>query len=661
MAERQLSDVPDILEENVFDSGMSIMFSMSGRFRDIDSLLVRNAISKAIIHAEDSDPADSHLVAGLTQFWINTTSKARFISDAGGAWVNVTPAGTPGDGTAGDDGWTPVFAIISDDTRRVQQVSDWTGGGGDKPATGQYVGAAGFVSAIADAVDIRGPVGGTGDDGDDGDAGDDGWSPEFAIISDGARRVQQVVDWHGGSGTKPAVNQYLGEDGFTSELNLAIDIRGPDGLASLVTDATLQGSGTTDSPLGVVSNEVTGEIGRIHSIGSYTFGSSANPASGNAGWSSNSLHVHMTDGGGGDNSGVLGSLALGDYLHIGTSAIVEIIAAPTDASGVYSFSASVLKGTVPTSGSHTLYYIKENRAIIAGAIHGFNIGNGEINLAKLAADVLSNWLSSVSTDATIDGDGTPQSPLSVVAPASDTPVEIEVGIYATFGSWAWTSTSAPATGQFYVEATELKIFETDGDSTDQRSDIEALAVGDRLQFGDTNAFEITAVGVRSGNGIWTFTGSWSEVFSVGDFDGTYTVRHIKKSNVLVRNVAIQDRYLKLNSSLMVEANAPRDNLETLWTGSISPDDADDLAATHNLNAGRKFSDYKVLFFRSRGRNRPTWNACPATVFASSSDLVEIDTRGIAATLGWVSDTSFRFTHSYGSDFQLQRITGMKGA
>jgi len=658
MAERQLSDVPDILEANVFDSGMSIVFSMSGRFRDIASLLLRNAISKAIIHAEASDPADSDQVSGLTQYWINTTTKARFISVNGEDWVNVTSPGTSGQGNDGDDGWTPVFATVSDDTRRVLQVSDWTGGGGSKPATGQYVGAAGFVSAVADAVDIRGPV---GQAGGTGGAGANAWTPEIAVESDNARRVLKVVDWSGGTNPKPAVDQYLGEDGFTLDLALAIDIRGADGITSLVTDATLQGSGTSDSPLGVVSNEATGEIGRILSIGSYTFGSSGNPTSGNAGWSSNALHVNMTDGSSADNSGVLGSLALGDYLHIGTSAIVEIIAAPTDASGVYSFSASVLKGTVPTSGSHTLYYIKENRAIIAGAIHGFNIGNGEIELAKLAADVLSNWLTAVSTDATIDGDGTPESPLSVVAPSSDTPVEIEVGIYSTFGSWGWTSTSSPATGQFYVESGELKIFETDSDSTDQRSDIEALAVGDRLQFGDLNVFEITSAGVRSGNGIFTFSGTWSEVFSVGDFDGTYTVRHIKKSNVLVRNVAIQDRYLKLNSSLMVEANDPRDNLETLWTGNISPDDADDLAATHNLDAGRKFSDYKVLFFRSRGRNRPTWNACPATAFAASSDLVEIDTRGIAATLGWVSDTSFRFTHSYGSDFQLQRIMGMKGA
>ena len=64
----------------------------------------------------------------------------------------------------GEDGWSPKFATVSDGERRVLQVADWFGGGGTKPDTGQYIGATGFVAAIADGVDIRGPAGedGTG-------------------------------------------------------------------------------------------------------------------------------------------------------------------------------------------------------------------------------------------------------------------------------------------------------------------------------------------------------------------------------------------------------------------------------------------------------------------------------------------------------------------
>lgn len=84
-------------------------------------------------------------------------------------------------GTTGNDGWTPELAVVTDGTRRVQQVVDWFGGDGTKPATGEYVGPTGLVSAIGDASDIRGPAGtATIPDGDKGDittsAGGDTWA-----------------------------------------------------------------------------------------------------------------------------------------------------------------------------------------------------------------------------------------------------------------------------------------------------------------------------------------------------------------------------------------------------------------------------------------------------------------------------------------------------
>lgn len=79
----------------------------------------------------------------------------------GSPYANITgPQGPQGDtGPQGYKGWSPTFAVVSDGSRRVLQVNDWVGGAGTKPATGDYVGATGLVSAIADAVDIRGPIG----------------------------------------------------------------------------------------------------------------------------------------------------------------------------------------------------------------------------------------------------------------------------------------------------------------------------------------------------------------------------------------------------------------------------------------------------------------------------------------------------------------------
>ena len=150
--------------------------------------------------------------------------------------------GQPGaPGADGDNGWSPILASANDGARRVLQVSGWTGGAGTPPASGKYVGPSGLVDAIADAVDVRGaqgPQGSQGDPGDEGPQGNpgtpgsnggDGWSPAFAIINDGARRVLKVTSWSGGSGTPPASNLYVGVSGLVADIADGIDIRGATG------------------------------------------------------------------------------------------------------------------------------------------------------------------------------------------------------------------------------------------------------------------------------------------------------------------------------------------------------------------------------------------------------------------------------------------------
>lgn len=60
---------------------------------------------------------------------------------------------------------------------------------------------------------------------------DSGWMPEFAIASDGSRRVLQLTGWVGGYETEPTdhVNEYVGAAGFTTIIGDAVDIRGADG------------------------------------------------------------------------------------------------------------------------------------------------------------------------------------------------------------------------------------------------------------------------------------------------------------------------------------------------------------------------------------------------------------------------------------------------
>ncbi|WAC26444.1 hypothetical protein [Ancylobacter sp. SL191] len=54
--------------------------------------------------------------------------------------------------TPGRDGWSPLLAAETLEDGVVLRVADWTGGGGPKPGIGAYLGAAGWVSAAADAT-----------------------------------------------------------------------------------------------------------------------------------------------------------------------------------------------------------------------------------------------------------------------------------------------------------------------------------------------------------------------------------------------------------------------------------------------------------------------------------------------------------------------------
>jgi hypothetical protein len=84
----------------------------------------------------------------------------RGAAGATGATGSTGSAGAAG--SNGTNGWSPVFAVVTDGSRRVLQVSDWTGGTGSKPEAGLYVGVSGLTAVLADAIDVRGATGATG-------------------------------------------------------------------------------------------------------------------------------------------------------------------------------------------------------------------------------------------------------------------------------------------------------------------------------------------------------------------------------------------------------------------------------------------------------------------------------------------------------------------
>lgn len=109
-----------------------------------------------------------------------------YIADATDIRGSIGLQGNPGEqgdpglpGADGTEGWTPVLATVQDGERRVLQVVGWDGGEGEMPATGMYLGLAGFTIYIEDAEDVRGASG--------AGAGDKGWSPLLAVVPDGKR------------------------------------------------------------------------------------------------------------------------------------------------------------------------------------------------------------------------------------------------------------------------------------------------------------------------------------------------------------------------------------------------------------------------------------------------------------------------------------------
>lgn len=160
-----------------------------------------------------------------------------------------------------DDGWSPVYAVVSDGARRVLQITSWVGGTGTAPASPRYVGASGLTTVLADAIDIRGTAGATGptgatgpqgiqgeigpsggDPGAPGATGDRGWAPVFSLSSDGERRVMQLTAWVGGEGTAPTayINEYIGSGGMVSDISSGVDIRGSTGATG--EDGTILGT-----------------------------------------------------------------------------------------------------------------------------------------------------------------------------------------------------------------------------------------------------------------------------------------------------------------------------------------------------------------------------------------------------------------------------------
>lgn len=97
-----------------------------------------------------------------------------------------------------------------------------------------------------------------------GDAGENGWSPVLRLETDnfnpdGSQRVVvKVIDWTGGTGTKPSadtVSSYIGTTGLTTKAD-ALNIGGPKGSDALVRPQYIQSAGVKTTNMNSVGTAV---------------------------------------------------------------------------------------------------------------------------------------------------------------------------------------------------------------------------------------------------------------------------------------------------------------------------------------------------------------------------------------------------------------------
>ncbi|WP_177225967.1 hypothetical protein, partial [Arsenicibacter rosenii] len=136
-----------------------------------------------------------------------------------GLTTNIASA-TDYRGPRGYAGWSAVWAAIVSSDKVLHQLNDWVGGEGTKPAItspeGQpyYQSSTGLTTTIGNATDFRGPQGYAG------------WSPVHGSVPNGQNIVLQLLDWTGGTGTKPAITSggnplHVSSTGYTTNISLA--------------------------------------------------------------------------------------------------------------------------------------------------------------------------------------------------------------------------------------------------------------------------------------------------------------------------------------------------------------------------------------------------------------------------------------------------------
>lgn len=93
MATRDLSEVTNISESDLFTGDVSVILSQAGIWRDVLTTVFRNAISKALFRSAARPPADDDRVSGQSAAFWDTENSKLYLSFDGSGWLLISTGG----------------------------------------------------------------------------------------------------------------------------------------------------------------------------------------------------------------------------------------------------------------------------------------------------------------------------------------------------------------------------------------------------------------------------------------------------------------------------------------------------------------------------------------------------------------------------------------
>ena len=302
--------------------------------------------------------------------------------------------------------------------------------------------------------------------------------------------------------------------------------------------------------------------------------------------------------------------------------------------------------------------LQGNNRLNASAVRNLPSGGGPtLNVAArppAAGDLIAGtdyiWVDIASGTFHLSVSGSAWQTVTPTATVSLTP-----GVYTVFGTWTWGSASTPTTGGFYVGQTGIVFNGQDADGNDKTTNITDLEVGDRLQVGEVNAFDITSAATAGTGNAYLINGVWQENYVGGDFDGNMEFRLIKKNNIVVQGNVKPGSVLRINDELSIEADDPEDALVDLWTGTIGTNEAN---TNYDINAGELFSDYSHVIFNYSGSNYRNVKEAPVKLWQLLT-RIEVSNKTNSMAVRRIDNNTFRIEAVTGT-IKLRAIHGYKG-